>query len=252
MSTEIFPPEKHWVKDTSIWYMWMYRVYKLLLGWLYDGFTSAGPLQGSGANIGAVSVGNYTEIEADGTIQLHGDATFWLDELSPLVGARLENPSSHIVAHVDEGTLTFKDNCDLDDYAVMSVQLNHDWKSNSDIDLHLHWRQTEAAVPNWLAQYRWQVNGANTIINWSNLAGNTTVFTYSGAALFNQMTEFGDIKPPLNYSISDIVQIRLLRDVSNTSGLFVASDPVTGDVDAVSFDFHKECDTLGSRTELAK
>jgi len=52
--------------------------------------------------------------------------------------------------------------------------------------------------------------------------------------------------------VSDIIEMRLIRDTVNTSTLFTGADPYTGTVGITSMDLHFECDTLGSRTEYTK
>jgi hypothetical protein len=52
--------------------------------------------------------------------------------------------------------------------------------------------------------------------------------------------------------MSDILQLRLLRDNSNASGLFAGADPESADIEAASFDAHVEIDSFGSRQEYVK
>lgn len=213
---------------------------------------------------GVVSIGtdtDYTEFEADGTMKAVGDATCFRDELNDLIKGASQNPASHLVYDYTQGTLDFKDNCNLNDWALMNVQINHDWKLGSDIEPHVHWFQNEDVTPNWLIQYRWQKQGSEKTTSWTSLKWASNAFSYEGTTL-NQITSFGAITPPEGYGqVSDVVQIRLLRDVSDDSELFgeivdevyvPAPDAYTGDAEAVSFDVHIEVDTLGSRQLYAK
>jgi hypothetical protein len=102
------------------------------------------------------SATDYTQFTADGTMQAFGTATCFRDELNDLIKGATQNPSSHLVFDYTEGTLDFKDNCDLNDWALMNVQINHDWKLGTDIEPHLHWFQNSVNMPNWMIQYRWQ------------------------------------------------------------------------------------------------
>ena len=102
---------------------------------------------------------NHTEFEADGTMQAVGDATTYRDELQSLVGQRLFSAAGRIDYNYAEGAVTFQNNADTTDYVTMNVQLNHDWNLGSAIEPHLHWWQISANVPNWLLQYRWQIQG---------------------------------------------------------------------------------------------
>ncbi len=197
------------------------------------------------------SGGDYFTVEADGTWELVGAATTWRDELGPLIGQRLESPGSDIVQNNAEGTLTFKASATLADYVTYSLQLNHDWDIGETVEFHIHWWQVSANVPNWLIQYRWQANGQAQTAAWTSLAWSTNVFAYTAGTL-NQITDFGTITPPANAGISDIFQVRLIRDTANGSGLFAGADPEAADVDAMSSDMHRTSNTMGSRTEYAK
>lgn len=133
----------------------------------------------------------------------------------------------------------------------MNVQLNHDWLIGSDIRPHLHWWQANSNIPNWLVQYRWQVQGATKVTAWSGIPWSGGLATYASGVL-NQITNFGSISPPVSAGLSDIVQFRLLRDTDNDSGLFSGTDPYTGNVDAVNFDIHYQIDGFGSDEEYIK
>ena len=201
--------------------------------------------------VGDIAGGDYTEFEADGTMKATGDATAYRDEFGPLIGARLESPSSDIITDAAEGALVFKSTATLSDYVVMPVQINHDVVAGSTVYPHIHWWQISSNVPNWLIQYRWQVNGAAKTTSWTNVKYTTGAFTYTSGTL-NQITAFGGLTPPGGTGVSAILQLRLLRDTTNASTLFAGADPQTGSVSAMSYDVHVQVDTLGSRSEYSK
>lgn len=194
---------------------------------------------------------SYTEFQSDGSMVAVGDATCFLDELSPLIGQRLESPSSDIIQDNSEGAVYFKDTCIYGtDYVSFSMQINHDW-DYEDLEPHLHWWQASSNVPNWILQYRWQDNGQAKTTSWTPLAWDSHAFTYSSGTL-NQITSFGTIAATANVGVSSILQIRLTRDTTNVSTLFAGADPLTGNVYGVSFDCHKSVNTLGSRQRYVK
>ena len=80
---------------------------------------------------------------------------------------------------------------------------------------------------------------------------NTNVFTYTSGTL-NQISHCGGITPPSGSSLSDIIEIRIIRDSTNSTGLFTSVDVYSGTVSIKSADIHYEIDTLGSRTEYTK
>ena len=205
------------------------------------------------AQFGNVASGDYSEFEADGTLQALGNATCWRDELQSLTGARLQSPASDVVENIPEATITFETGARYaTDYVTTNHQLNHDWSLGTLIYPHLHWWQVSANVPNWLIGYRWQKGGDAKTTSWMLAKYSGSSFTYTSGTL-NQITEFGTITPPVGYGqVSDIIQFRLYRDVTNVSTLFAGADPEGSDVEAVNFDCHMIVDTLGSRQEYVK
>lgn len=204
------------------------------------------------STFGNVRQGNYAQFEDDGSLRFFGTATGFLDEANQLIGKRLESPSSDIVQDNAEAAIYYKDSATLVDYVSMTVQFNHDRKATASVSPHIHWWQTESSVPNWMIQYRWQVNGSAKTTSWTSAKLSSHAFTYSSGTM-NQITGFGDITPPTGDGVSTIIQVRLLRDTNNDSTLFAGADPVTGNQYAVSMDVHKEIDSpCGSRQEYVK
>lgn len=193
---------------------------------------------------------DYTQFEADGTMVAHGDATTWRDELGDIT--RIQVSGIGISVDGAENTMDFSTTANLSDYVYANYQINHDWKSGTAANIHIHFLQTNNAVPNFLIEHRWQKNGAAKTTAWTRAICTTLAFTYTAGTL-NQIAYLsGGIAAPVGYGISDILQIRIYRDNANTSGLFPGADAYTGDAEVTSADIHLECDTLGSRSEYAK
>lgn len=205
------------------------------------------------ARIGAITSGNYTEIETDGTVQALGNATTWRDELGSLLGSRLESPASDIVQNLAEGTITFEASARYPtDFLTYSLQINHDWLVQSVVEFHIHWWQTNAQAANWLVGYRWQVNGQAKTSGWTLLPLTSLIFSYTSGTL-NQISDGSTtITPPANAELSDIFQVKLYRDYTNASTLFAGAETTGLDIDAMSADMHRRSDTMGSRTEYTK
>lgn len=214
---------------------------------------TGGDIAGDTGQFGDIAGGNYSEFEADGTLQALGNATCWRDELQSLTGARLQSPASDVVENIAEASITFETGARYaTDYVTTNHQLNHDWALGTQVHPHLHWWQVSANVPNWLIGYRWQKGGGAKTTAWTNITPSGHKFTYTSGTL-NQITEFTAITPPVGYGeVSDIIQFRIYRDVTNASTLFGGADPEGSNVDAVNFDCHITVDTLGSRQEYAK
>lgn len=193
---------------------------------------------------------NYSEFENDGTLVFNGSATVFDDESGS--GINLQRTGVGISNNLQEATVEYLGSANLDDYISTSMQMKHKWKLGTKIKPHIHWQQNQAIVPNWLIQYRWQSNGEIKNTSWTSVKCTNNTFTYTSGIL-NQISEIIDgITPPENASLSDIIQFRVLRDSGNDSGLFTGVDIYSGVASLMSFDFHMEIDTVGSRQEYIK
>lgn len=186
-----------------------------------------------------------------GVVTFEDTGTYWLDEKGQLSSAKIASPSSKVVQDSAESAYYFKDDATPSDYLWVNIQLNHDRKLTSKIYPHLHWWQTSATIPNWLVSYRWQIQGQVKTTDWSSVPWTTHAFEWTTGTL-NQITSFTAITPPSGSGLSDILQIRIIRDTANASGLLAGSDGLAGNVYVNDFDIHKEIDTLGSNTEYSK
>lgn len=214
------------------------------------------PLCNPPTNLATLTVGtgtDYTEIEADGTMQAVGAATCFRDELQSVTGAQITSPSADFQQNIAEASVTAKTSARYPtDYITTNWQLNHDWLPGSVIRPHIHWWQTEADMPNWLLEYRWQKQGSLKTATWTPQIWTANAETWTTGTL-NQITILGTITPPVGYGqVSDIVQIRLYRDVTNVSTLFGGAEATPLNQDIVNMDCHIEVDTLGSRQEYVK
>lgn len=190
-------------------------------------------------------------IEEDGTLRADGDATCWRDELQELIGKKIYQGKGNVVYDVENATINFESDADLEDYVIMNVQLNHDWDEETPIKPHVHWEQNQNNTPNWLLAYRWQVNGTAKNTTWTEVPYTSNAFTYSSGTII-QISSFGDIPVPSSVGTSSIIQLKLMRDTDNDSGHFSAKDSFSGDAPGLSLDIHIRINTLGSRLEYFK
>ena len=181
--------------------------------------------------------------------------TYFDDLQYQMVGQKMESPSSHIVYHSATDTINFYKTCDWnDDWITMVIQMSHRWKVGSVIYPHLHWVQQAAAMPNLIIGWRWNVNGAAWNGTYAYIKHSANVYDWSSGNL-NQITKFGSITPPSGAGLSDLLFIRIYRDVANESTEFTGAENdanVQDDVFACSFDIHFEIDSAGSDTEYVK
>lgn len=194
---------------------------------------------------------NITKFGSDGFMRAYGDASGFDDLQNQLIGQKLEVPGSKITQNSAESSITFATGTPITDYVSMSVQMQHSAKTGAVIYPHIHWWQGSSNRPNWYVLYRWQYGSIAKTTTWTQTTRIGEAFTYA-AGTINQITNFTAITPTSDQKLSDIVQFRLTRDSNNTSASFASTDVYSGTVDAVSFDFHFEKDTLGSNSEYQK
>lgn len=218
----------------------------------YRGATNSIDLGTETITAGGAVFGTATDnatFEADGTLILNGAATVFRDEKNDVLNLKVAGTGVSI--NPTESTADFSSASDLSDYLYVNVQMNHDRKLTSAIYPHIHYFTASANVPNFLLEYRWQINGGRKATSWTRLKCNTKAFTYVSGTI-NQIAVSAAIAAPSGDdvdNISDIVQFRIYRDNANTSGLFTGSDAADSVVSVISFDIHIEIDSMGSREE---
>jgi len=181
--------------------------------------------------------------------------TFFDDLQYQLIGQNMTSPAARIAYSVNRDYVKFPKTCDWnDDWLTMVIQMSHRWKVGTAIYPHIHWIQAGEKTPNFLVGWLWQVNGATTATTWDYLIPSANAFSYSSGNL-NQITKFNKITPPAGAGLSDLVHIKLFRDVANESTEFTGAEDdakTQDDAYANSFDIHFEIDTAGSREEYVK
>ena len=174
----------------------------------------------------------------------------WRDELSDAISLQQVGPG--VSRNTTDGTVEFTTAANLSDYIYVNVQLNHDRAFTSNIFPHIHYFQDQNAVPNFLLQYRWQINGAAKVTAWTNLIAQTLAFTYVSGTIHQIAATVSGIASPTGSTVSDIVQFRIYRDNANNSAAFAGADAYTGTVGLLAFDVHLELDANGSMAQYSK
>lgn len=193
---------------------------------------------------------DYTEFESDWTMKANWEATTFDDLLWDITWVKTSWP--WVTLNSVENKLDFVDTSNLNDYAYFNYQLSHKWKLGTAVSPHIHYEQANDNTPNFMIQYRRQKQWQIKTTAWTNAKLNVNVFTWTTGRL-NQIANWYDITPPEWYGqVSDIIQMRLLRDTNNDSELFDDVDTYSWVVWITSMDIHYECDTLWSRSEYVK
>jgi hypothetical protein len=203
---------------------------------------------------------DYAEFEADGTLVLHGAATYW-EDLRVAPNARTQGDNAPVFEkYMDDfaGTSRGIYAYSFDDVAAsqekevfFQMQLPHAWKLGSDISVHVHWVGTVAdtdAAPRWGLEYSWAEIGAvypdtTTIYTVDKVPAEANVVAWQ-----HYLSEFAHITPGAGADgLSSILMGRLFRNSSNVADTYNAGQNKCG---LLFIDAHIECDRLGSRGEL--
>lgn len=186
-----------------------------------------------------------TKFDASGQMKAENSATMWDDISSSVLGLRLYSAAGSVGYDYLENTIVFSPGGSINnvnDRIVLNLQIPHAAKVDSELRLHVHWEQPDAAVREFTVQYRLQDNGAAKTTAWTTVTGSSatnSIFPYVSGTL-NQITEIVAVDLT-GVGISSTVQFRLTR-----------TDSETGDIAATFIDAHYEVDTLGSSEEYIK
>lgn len=202
------------------------------------------------ANIGNVTVGNYVEIESDGTLEFKGDATVYDDLQVGLSSAKRPSagaPTWRTFAYGIGGGVTFFTlGFAIGEYIEFKIQTTHSTKILSMIDSHIHWTIPSDSIGDKM-KFQLDIIYANRFEDYGVIAGSP----FSAESTFDG-TESGkhnklDIAemPTVNTDISTIYICRLTR-------IAASSDDYANEVYVDFNDSHVQKDTVGSRTEMAK
>ena len=215
---------------------------------LNTGDIVSGDLNITGQTFSGNSTG-YMEVEADGTLVMHGTATVWDDIRVPLsLAKRLGFSDPDWVKFTGDapGVFELAFDKDTDEEVFFSVQVPHDWKLGSDLRPHIHWSPstTGGGSVTWKLEY--------TIAATGDVFGNTTYVNVTtaagGIAKKSQYADMPDIDMSSFNAATDLSVMlicRVYRDVSD-------GDDYAADAFLHEIDFHYEMDTIGSRDETAK
>jgi len=212
----------------------------------YEGATSD-------INLGTFGFGdsaNKTLFDTTGHQTMIGNARPWRDQLGDVTTLKVVGVG--IEGNDAEGTRDFLTSANLSDYLQTNLQLNHDKDLTCDIFPHLHWFQTENKTPNWLLQYRWQINLSAKTTAWTSLKCVTNAVPYN-VTITNQISISAPIAVPPGSIVSDIVQFRIISDNAGADAQFGGvADTYTGKAMLLSFDCHFQINSLGSTDEYEK
>jgi len=192
---------------------------------------------------GDFDAGNYSELEDDGTLELHGDATVWEDQQVSIgaVGKGASFPADTLY----KGSQVLAFNKAQLNQIYFTAQLSHKYEEGSEIEFHIH-----LAYPdNGAGSSRWEFT-----FSWANINATfpveTTVRRTVGSPTttdYHQLTSIdASVEGFAGKTISSILLCSLMRRGTHID------DTYDNDIYLTALDFHIECNTIGSRTEFVK
>jgi len=182
---------------------------------------------------------------------------YWDDLRFPVFGRKINTASGRLVWNYTDPGINFNYNARYpDEQLTVIAQMPHSKKMNTSIRPHVHWRQVKDATPNVLLQYRWYKNGDDIEnVDFVNSIIKENAFEYSSGEIA-QISTFPEISPPVDETVSSILEIKLYRDFANTSGEFVGTCPYNVPSNTTwilkEIDIHFQVDTPGSLLEFHK
>jgi hypothetical protein len=196
---------------------------------------------------------NYSDFEADGTIEFNGNATVWKD--INLGSAMLSKPSSS-----QPDTDEFKDEAGSDTgietYAFApgekvsgTFEIQHDYKTGSDITFHVHWQGI--AAPTGTDKVKWQLiytfsRDGETLDATTTITGESDIDTQYDSIRTDLTTITGSTAVNGgNLEIGDQMLFQLSR-------IAASADEYGGDALLETAGIHYEVDTIGSRQIITK
>lgn len=188
---------------------------------------------------GDIVGGNYTEWEYNGFMQAAGTARPWMDFNFGVGAVRLGATSPDLINIASTTIRALGYNgASTPEMVDVSVELNHDYAEGTTLKPHVHWGPTTNAAGNvtWWMEY--------VIIADDTVASTSTTISATVAAP-ETAWEFGftalpDIPCPACV-IGNQVAVRFYRDPTHSSDTYAA------DAATLTFGFHVQVDTLGSR-----
>jgi hypothetical protein len=195
--------------------------------------------------------GNYTEIEADGTIVAYGSATTWDDQLpsSVTVNATGPNAPAFTAFNGNLKALEFIGTGPALKEIHLGFQFSHSMKLNTDIVIHLHIHipdDVTGGVIKFYCEHTWANVSRTGVITPTTISGTVTRAANAGINN-NAILAFSTRTPGANEGgISSVLMCRVYRDPTDVGDTFGASTWL------LSTDVHYEKDTNGSRTTTVK
>ena len=196
-------------------------------------------------------VTNYAEFEADGTLELNGDATVYEDLQVGISNIRIpvsNAPADQLYAFgiVDGVTYPVKGFA-VDEYIYFDAQTSHSMKLNEVLDNHIHFTLPDTTDIGDNFQFQLDCIAAGIDTQWAVPSGSPYTSERAVAAndnTFHRLMEIADIAAS-NDTVSTVYHCKLTR-------IAATADEYAGEVYLSFTDCHYKKDGMGSRLETSK
>ncbi len=222
---------------------------------LTDGnLTTTGGITAGASTFGDGGATDYSQFEADGTLEFNGAATVWGDYVTPLGPNNwrgvANNPTLTQLFTDGAGSqgvyaFVFSDGNE----AIITIQMPHNWKEGTTIQPHIHFMCRTDVTPADNFGIEFEYNWANLGDDFAANSTLTTVDISTGVNTNNNHRLEANVTVAgidgTGKTISSILLCRIKRVAAD-------SDNYLGGIAILDFDVHYEIDTIGSRQELVK
>jgi hypothetical protein len=183
---------------------------------------------------------NYTSFEADGTMVMTGSARVWDDIFAPLTTAKQGQTDKPPFTSTEIAYLFPQ--ADTSAIMYIIIQFPHGYALGTDVEPHVHWKQTQSGSVVFKMNYKWFDIGGEIPAAFSNYVMAVPSIQYTSGNVHQLTSGSAHISGSSITSISSIMLVALYRD-DNT---------YTGTAITYQFDIHYQKDTVGSRTDNSK
>jgi hypothetical protein len=202
--------------------------------------------------MGTRATGDFTRVEADGTVSFQGEATVWNDIIMAFDSARVPAANAPTWASFVGNLKAYT--FGVNDFVEVTAEMQHQYKEGSDFEIHIHWATngtdgTDRAVK-WEVEYTIasmdnpQTTGVGEVFPVPTVVSAEQVIPADTPSLTHMYVDIADIVGT-NCKIGEIIKLRVRRIAA--AGTAPSSDPF-----GFQIGIHYEGDTVGSRTEYTK
>jgi len=209
-------------------------------------------------NAGNVKMGgsnNYTNIESDGSLRMHGEATTYTDLVVPITSTTRggsKDPDFNEFkdnGSGSQGVFGFDFDDDNQEELYFMVQMPHSWVEGTDIYPHVHWTSDDTDVGSkkvrWGLEYTWTNVGEEFPLT-SIIYGEDPIAPCNPVTEdLHAITELGTLSGT-GKTLSSILVCRVFRDAGHSN------DNFGKDATLLMLDFHFQEDAFGSRGVYTK